>query len=204
MEYIKKVKDSLKKSNIRVHIDDREQYKPGWKFNFWELKGVPIRLDVGEMDIEKKCVMSCRRDNKGKKSIEFDNLEKDIQETLDDIHKCLFEKAKKKRDEHRCVITKWEEFVPALDKKNVCLVPFCNKIECEENIKKKSKIESEKRQKEKKMNSVDSEDLSSLSGAGKSLCIPLEETGLQKEIKEETCFCCGEKAKVWCLFGRSY
>jgi prolyl-tRNA synthetase len=203
MEYVKSVESSLKKSNIRVHVDDREQYKPGWKFNHWELKGVPIRLDIGSQDVEKKCVMTCRRDNQEKVSISFEELEKGITNILDDIHKCLFEKAKKKRDEHRVVITKWEDFVPALDKKNCCLVPFCNEIACEENIKKKSKIESEKKQKEKKLTETEDEN-SSLSGSGKSLCIPFEETGLQKEIKDEVCFCCGEKAKVWCLFGRSY
>jgi len=98
-------------------------------------------------------------------------------------------KAKKSRDEQRVVIRKWDEFVPALDKKNVCLVPFCLGEECEEEVGNRSKKESEKLK---------------ISGAAKSLCIPLEETGLQKSIDGEKCFCCEKSAKKWVLFGRSY
>ena len=53
----------LKKANIRVHLDDRDNYTPGWKFNDWELKGVPIRIELGPRDIEKNEVKICKRND---------------------------------------------------------------------------------------------------------------------------------------------
>jgi len=187
--FAKDVEKVLNKLGLRVKVDDRDQHNPGWKFSDWELKGVPIRVEIGPKDVEKNQITCVRRDSKEKSFILFDEISNGINFLLDDIQKCLFQKAKKSRDEQRVVIRKWDEFVPALDKKNVCLVPFCLGEECEEEVGNRSKKESEKLK---------------ISGAAKSLCIPLEETGLQKSIDGEKCFCCEKSAKKWVLFGRSY
>lgn len=186
--FAKEVEKELN-STFRVKLDDRDQHNPGWKFSDWELKGVPLRIEIGPKDVEKKQVTVVRRDSKEKTTIPMEELKKGVEKLLDEIHKSLFEKAKKSRDEQRVVIRKWEEFVPALDKKMVCLAPFCLDGKCEDEVGNKSKKESENLK---------------ISGAAKSLCIPLEETGLQKSIKDEKCFCCGNEAKKWVLFGRSY
>jgi prolyl-tRNA synthetase len=191
------IEKTLKDAGIRVKIDDRDQYTPGWKYSDWELKGVCCRLEVGPKDVEKDQVTCVRRDNRNKSSFAIKDILKEVNTLLDDLQKTLFTRAKKSRDEHRVVIEKWEDFVPALDKKNVCLVPFCLETSCEELIGDKSKLESEKLEKERGTKS-------DLSGSAKSLCIPLEETGLQKSVEGKVCFCCGNAAKKWVLFGRSY
>jgi len=207
----KEVEGMLKKyGKFRVRVDDREHYTSGWKFNDWELRGVPLRIEIGPKDLEKKQIVYSRRDDIGKKvtlplqllqEVNGNNDAEKLQfvasigKILDDIHKNMFEKAKKARDEHRVVVRTWEDFMAALGKKNVCLVPFCNTSKCEDDVGERSKKEYEQEGQGKQN--------TEFSGAAKSLCLPLDKE-LQPSCEEEKCFGCGQPAKIWALFGRSY
>ncbi len=87
---------------IRVKVDDRDNYKPGWKFNEWEMKGVPLRIEIGPRDVAENQVMIARRDKgpKDKQKLAFDNLKASVQTLLDEIQQSLFDEALKFREEH--------------------------------------------------------------------------------------------------------
>ena len=95
-------------------------YNPGWKYNHWEQKGVPIRIEVGPMDIEKNQVRAVIRHNGDKIDLPLEGLGAVIKDKLDDIHKAMFEKASAVRDEHVVQVTDWKDFVPNLEKNNLC------------------------------------------------------------------------------------
>jgi len=179
-------------ADIRAEADLRDNYKPGWKYNHWETKGVPLRLDIGEKDVEKNQVFACRRDTKKKDPIPLANLVPAVRELLVDIQTSLFKKAKEARDAHFKKATTWEDFLMYLNQKNVVLVPFCCDGDCEGKAKKRSGEESKAQQ---------SDEQFQLTGAAKTLCIPFD----QPELPAGTnCICCGTPAKAWTLFGRSY
>ncbi|KAN0014837.1 hypothetical protein ACTFIU_001156 [Dictyostelium citrinum] len=195
----KEIADQLKAAGIRVNLDNRPNYNPGHKYNHWELKGVPIRIEIGPKDVASGTVICCRRDTAEKSKVEISNIVTGVKELLDNIQSNLFARAVKERNDHIVTINQWNEFVPALDKKNIVLAPWCEKVSCEDSIKKKSSEESK--------NKAEEEKGFCLTGAAKSLCIPLQNQEHVKlpEIKDDTkCFCCQEKATKYTLFGRSY
>jgi len=101
MELVEKaaedLKHLLKQGDLRVELDDRNNYKPGFKYNYWELRGVPIRIELGGRDIEKKGVTYVRRDKLGEKVfLSNENLVNDLKILLDDIHHNLYQIAKQK------------------------------------------------------------------------------------------------------------
>jgi prolyl-tRNA synthetase len=189
------VLDQLRNKGIRARLDDRTQYNPGWKYNHWELKGVPLRIEIGPKDLEAGRVVVSRRDTGTKETVRFDSLDTRIRELLDDIQNNLLEKARAERDAHIVEVTSWDKFVATLDGRNLCLTPWCDRTECEDKVKVKSAEESVKQKAEEEKGFR-------LTGAAKTLCIPFN----QKEIPEGTmCFAgCGHPAKKWTLFGRSY
>ena len=185
-------------SQIRAKYDDRTMYNPGWKYNHWEQKGVPIRIEVGPMDVEKNQVRLAIRYNGDKVDIPVDGLGVDIKKRLDDIQTAMFEKAKKDRDDHVVKITEWKDFVPNLEKNNLVLAPWCDPedVETEEMVKAKSKEESLKN-----AGLEGEDDRTATSVAAKTLCIPFD----QPELPEGTkCFATGKPATCWVLWGRSY
>lgn len=125
LEGVQEIADTLQKAGIRVKADTRETYSPGYKFNDWELKGVPIRIEYGPRDIEKKQVLSVRRDTGVKTPIPLQGLAANLKTLLDTIQADLYQKAKAAYDEHTKIITNWADFVPALNAKNVILIPHC-------------------------------------------------------------------------------
>ncbi|KAG7882967.1 hypothetical protein KL905_001669 [Ogataea polymorpha] len=183
----------LKKADVRSITDFRDNYSPGWKFSDWELKGVPVRLEVGPKDIANNSVMAVRRDNGEKTALSLDTIETELPKLLEAIQKSLFDAAKEKYDSHRKIVTEWKDFVPALNKKNVILAPWCGVPECEDDIKDSSA---------KKDDGEDYEtDEKSPSMGAKSLCIPYD----QPELKEgQKCVKCGKPAVNFTMFGRSY
>ncbi len=98
-EFIARVKEALG-GRVRLLVDDREQYTPGWKYNEHELRGVPVRLEVGPKDVAKQAVMSVRRDGRAKESIALADLAQRLPALLDQIQGDLFEAAKRFRDEN--------------------------------------------------------------------------------------------------------
>ncbi|KAG7799803.1 hypothetical protein KL929_000719 [Ogataea haglerorum] len=183
----------LKKADVRTITDFRDNYSPGWKFSDWELKGVPVRLEVGPKDIANNSVMAVRRDNGEKTALSLDTIETELPKLLEAIQKSLFDAAKEKYDSHRKIVTEWKDFVPALNKKNVILAPWCGVPECEDDIKDSSA---------KKDDGEDYEtDEKAPSMGAKSLCIPYD----QPELKEgQKCVKCDKPAVNFTLFGRSY
>jgi len=182
----------LTKNGMRVEVDKRDN-KPGWKYNYWELRGIPLRIEIGAMDLEKKACMVCRRDNGAKQSIPMDDIVVALPKLLDQIHDDLFAAAKALKTEHTKQATTFPEFMGHLNQKNIVLVPFCCTGPCEDKVKNRSKDESVAAKGEEEIG---------LTGAAKSLCIPF----VQPDLPEGTlCFGeCGAAAKKWCLFGRSY
>jgi len=189
----KEIENRLLKSGIRAIGDYRSNYSPGWKFSDWELKGLPIRLEFGPKDLEKKQVTVVRRNDSKKYTVLLDELETKIPEILDELHQDLYNKAKDSFDTHKVVVEEWKDFVPALNAKNVILAPWCGVMECEEDIKDASA---------KKDDGEDEEvDEKAPSMGAKSLCIPFEQPTLKPGQK---CVRCGQKAINYTLFGRSY
>ena len=101
------IKKELEKS-FRVHLDDRETYSPGWKFNEWELKGIPLRIEIGPKDVEKDQVVLARRDLNTKKPIKQIHIKKEVEALLDTIQKSLFTKAKKLLNDNIVEVKPWE------------------------------------------------------------------------------------------------
>jgi len=97
LAFVEKVKAALGES-VRLHVDARDQYTPGWKYNEYELRGVPVRLEVGPKDVANAAVMSVRRDTRAKESIPIDALSGRLPALLDDIQQSLFENARAFRD----------------------------------------------------------------------------------------------------------
>lgn len=189
----KALESQLRSNNVRVTADYRDNYSPGWKFSNWELKGVPVRLEVGPKDLANDSVLAVRRDTGEKVSIKIGELDTKLPELLDAIHNNLYETAKAKFDTHRVIAHEWKDFVHALNQKNVVLAPWCGVMACEEDIKDSSAKKDDGEEFE--------EDEKSPSMGAKSLCIPYK----QPEMKEGTkCIRCGEKAVNYTMFGRSY
>ncbi len=138
-EVLKKADELEKKlSEYGVIVDDREGYSPGWKYNEWEMKGVPLRLEVGPKDIEKKHVVVVRRDNGKKEFVKEADLIKRIPKIIDEMHGDMFAKAKKHLDESIVEVKSWEEFEKVVKENKIAKAPFCGEGECEDWIKDKS------------------------------------------------------------------
>ncbi|MGC8738957.1 MAG: proline--tRNA ligase [Candidatus Hydrogenedens sp.] len=97
-------------------FDDRDQYKPGYKFNEWELKGVPLRIEIGPRDIQNKQVVLVRRDNAEKITLSIDNLKEHVENTLADIQNNLFKKAKERTEANTFTVDSYNEYKERIEK----------------------------------------------------------------------------------------
>lgn len=198
------ISSELAKAGVRVKTDSRLDKNPGWKFNYWELKGVPLRLEIGPRDIEAGTVMATRRVDGEKVTLKRDELCERVLEQLDSIQTSTFEKARAMRDDKIVQVFQWSQFVPALDERTMVLAPWCERTVCEEDVKKRSADESRER-----LEAGGDVDERALSGAAKSLCIPFVEEisrlGVEPLGDNVPCFVgCGHDAKSYTLWGRSY
>lgn len=186
----------LRAADVRVEADMRDGYSPGFKFNEWELKGVPLRLEFGPKDSAKHVVTASRRDRAEKTEVPIVSLEKDIPALLETIQADLFRKADDEYRAHRKVITTWDDFVPTLNAKNVCIVPHCLDGACEDQIKELSSGNVEGQEVDARAPSM----------GAKSLCIPFQQDfeGLKEGETNCTNPKCEKKAQKWVMFGRSY
>eukprot|EP00591_Stephanopyxis_turris_P003766 CAMPEP_0195526312 /NCGR_PEP_ID=MMETSP0794_2-20130614/27298_1 /TAXON_ID=515487 /ORGANISM="Stephanopyxis turris, Strain CCMP 815" /LENGTH=995 /DNA_ID=CAMNT_0040656967 /DNA_START=191 /DNA_END=3178 /DNA_ORIENTATION=+ len=194
--YCHEILKQLQAAGIRAKYDDREMYNPGWKYNHWEQKGVPIRLEVGPRDIDNNQVRMVVRYNSEKSDIAVDGIGPLLVDKLEAIQKAMFAKALEERDSHLAKITEWKDFVPNLEKNNLVLTPWIGgeHQDWEEWVKNKSREESLAVGEEE-------EATCATSVAAKTLCIPFD----QPEMPEGTkCIASGEPATCWILWGRSY
>lgn len=189
-----KLWQQLKAVGIRVEFDNRENYSPAWKFNDWELRGVPVRLELGPQDLKKNSVLSARRDTFKKAPLPLEGIEKSVTSLLETIQSDMYKKAETEYAAHRKVCTNWDDFTTLLNGKNHVIIPWCEDGECEDAIKDRSArtVETE--------GEVD--DRAPSMGA-KSLCIPNDQAAYPS-IEGKVCPQCGKKASVWTMFGRSY
>eukprot|EP00934_Nitzschia_sp_Nitz4_P003060 Nitzschia sp. Nitz4//scaffold31_size150131//57555//60853//NITZ4_002825-RA/size150131-processed-gene-0.106-mRNA-1//1//CDS//3329547650//3050//frame0 len=196
--YCGKVLADLEANGIRAKYDNRDMYNPGWKYNHWEQKGVPVRVEVGPSDVEKSSCRLAIRHNGEKVDLPVEGLGADMVKRLAEIQTTMFEKAKAQRDEHVVSVTDWKDFVPNLEKNNLVLTPWCGPEheDWEEWVKAKSKEESLANA------GLEGEDeRTSTSVAAKTLCVPFD----QPELPEGTmCIASGLPATCWVLWGRSY
>lgn len=173
LEKAKEIEKELSKYN--VILDDRLEITPGWKYHEWELKGIPLRIEIGPRDLEKKEVVIVRRDNAEKKSIKINKIKTSIDDELNKIQESLFKKAEKNLYEN---ISEAEELKDAIQKikdKKIVLVPLKNSEKVETMLKEK-------------INGV------------KTLNMPLN----QPPIKNKKCIISKEQADYWVYIGKSY
>ncbi|MCC5422720.1 proline--tRNA ligase [Clostridium botulinum] len=168
----KELKEKLAKV-VRVKLDDSDKM-PGWKYSEYEMKGIPLRIEIGPKDIEKNQAVLVRRDNREKTIVSLDEIEIKVQEMLDIIHNSMLEEAKKTRDEKTYVATNMEEFEDTIENKpGFIKAMWCGDRACEDKIRE-------------------------VTGAT-SRCMPFEQ-----EVVSDTCVCCGKKAKNLVYWGRAY
>ncbi|KAL8439447.1 hypothetical protein Efla_004611 [Eimeria flavescens] len=192
LEKCRELEKTLKKVGIRVKVDDRSNYTPGWKFNDWELKGVPLRLEVGPKDVEKQQTRVVRRDTCEAQCVGWGEVGSTIPALLETIHRDLFNKAKAKLDASIEQITDFKDVMPALNRRHLVLAPWCEDPDTETEIKKETQRLSEMQAREQQ---------DGMTGAMKTLCLPFDQPPLPAGTK---CFFTGRPATRWCLFGRSY
>lgn len=173
LEKAAELRDRLRQ-NFRVKLDDSDN-SPGWKFSEYEMKGVPLRLEIGPKDIENNQCVLVRRDNREKIFVSLDNLEKEINKALDAVHNGLYERALENLKQKTHTASSYEEFLDtAKNKPGFIKAMWCGDVECENKIKDET-------------------------GGVKSRCI------LEKdEPISNVCACCGKPAKHLVVWGRQY
>ena len=160
-------------SNFRVKVDDSDK-SPGWKFSESEMRGIPVRVEIGPRDIENNEAVLVRRDTHEKITVSLDEIEAKVSELLDTIQNDMLERARAHRDSHTYVATTYDEFVKTINEKpGFVKAMWCGDQACEDEIKEKT--------------------------AATSRCIPFE----QEEISD-VCVCCGKPAKHMVYWGRAY
>lgn len=175
-DYITKIVQDFKSHGIRYKIDN-SSHSPGWKYNYWELMSIPLRIEIGPRDCQNNTAVLVRRDNGIKQEV-HGNIIDNIIPLLSQIQYDMFEKAKNELFSSISRPITINLFQQALDNKHICLIPFCLNTICENKIK-------------------------NLTGA-KSLCIPRDPRIDIKLHSDDLCIVCGSKALDYCLFGKSY
>ena len=132
------IKDSLSNNDIRVHLDDREQLTPGFKFNDWEMKGIPIRIEIGPKDIAKNQIVLARRHNQTKISLDIDGFTEKTLSELKNIQKEMFDAAKKILDERVVRVSEYQQFKKELENGKMIDCSWCGNQTCEDKIKEET------------------------------------------------------------------
>jgi prolyl-tRNA synthetase len=130
------IRRELTAAGVRVKLDDSEENSPGWKYAEWELRGVPLRLEIGPKDIEKGTVFSARRDTREKAALPMADLTTTVKNLLQAIQDNLLARARAFRDEHTSEAATWEEFTAAMEgRPGFVIASWCGSAECEARIK---------------------------------------------------------------------
>ncbi len=133
------VESELKKAGLKVKLDDREEFTPGWKFSEWEMRGVPLRIEIGPKDIKEKQVIAVRRDNREKEAIPFNALSQRVPEILQKIQESMFEEALKFQRENTHELQNYEDFKTVIEaKKGFIKTLWCGDPACEDEIKEET------------------------------------------------------------------
>ena len=166
--------DRLKKAGLRVKLDDSEQ-STGWKFSQYEMKGVPMRLEIGPKDMENNSCVLVSRVTREKKFVSLDNLEAEVEAMLAQVYEELCARARVNLEEKTHDAHSYEEFIDiAENKPGFIRAMWCGDAECEDKLKEET-------------------------GGVKSRCIPFDEEKLG-----DVCVCCGKPARHMVVWGRQY
>ena len=173
LEAATKIYDTLKAAGIRVKLDDSDQ-SPGWKFSEYEMKGVPLRIEIGPRDMaENKCVI-VRRDNREKSFVSIDNIVEEVKAGLDALLKAIYEKALANRETRTYAAETLDELTAiANEKSGYIKAMWCGERECEEKLKEVADVTSR--------------------------CMPFD-----AEPIGDKCVCCGRAAKKLVYWGKAY
>lgn len=173
IEEAKKIETTLKEK-FRVELDDRDNYTVGYKFNNWEMKGVPIRIEIGPKEIERGEVILTRRDTLEKMPVKIESLQATVESLLKEIHQSMFNACLKRMEEKTTVAHNLEELEKNMNENQGFVKSmWCGSQDCEDKVKE-------------------------LTGAP-SRCIPFKQEHLG-----DTCVCCGKKADKMVVWGRQY
>ncbi|MCR4402449.1 MAG: proline--tRNA ligase [Firmicutes bacterium] len=158
----------------RVDMDAREEFSPGWKFNEWELKGVPVRLEIGPRDIKAGQVVLVRRDTGEKMTAGIDHLERAVEDLLASVQRGLYERAKRFMDQNTHRLEDYDEFKRIMEtQRGFVYAPWCGHQECEVAVKEE---------------------------IGATIrCIPLE-----SKDSSGRCIRCGSETDLWVYFAKAY
>ncbi len=171
LDKVYELRDRL--SNFRVKVDDSDK-SPGWKFSEAEMRGIPVRVEIGPKDIEANQAVIVRRDTREKIVVALDELEAKVAETLDTMQKDMLERARQHRDKHTYVATNYDEFKEILaTKPGFVKAMWCGDEACELKIKEDT--------------------------TATSRCMPFAQEHLA-----DTCVCCGKPAKTMVYWGKAY
>ena len=136
LPHAQRIRDALTEAGMRVKLDDRDVHSPGWKYAEWEMRGVPLRLEIGPKDIEKSQVMLVRRDTREKIPTPMDGLTSRVSELLSTIQSDLFARALAFRDEHTVHVTSRDQFDQLLEgRPGFVVAPWCGEADCEAKVK---------------------------------------------------------------------
>src|SRR5687768_14750774 len=132
----REIQNDLERGGVRVKLDDRDEYTPGWKYAEWEMRGVPVRLEIGPKDIEKSQVVLARRDTRVKSPAPMDNLTATIVNLLEEIQQALYKRALTFREEHTSRAATYDEFKATMEgRPGFVIAGWCGSAECEAQIK---------------------------------------------------------------------
>ncbi len=130
------VQQELQSAGIRVFLDARDEFTPGWKFAEWEMRGAPLRLEIGPKDIERGQVVLARRDTRDKLPTPLDGLSQRVTTLLDEIQQGLLARARTFRDEHTSTAANWDEFKATMEgRPGFVVARWCGRDSCEAEIK---------------------------------------------------------------------
>ncbi len=177
-EVLQKVEEMTIKWNGKYlfKVDDREGYRPGWKYNEWEQRGVPIRLEIGPKDIEKKQVMLVRRDTGEKQAVPINELDNTLDKMLDTIQQDLYKRALTFREDNSFEIDDYEDFKKKIeDPGGFFWVHWCRSDDCENRIQEETKATIR--------------------------CIPTDEN---KKVENGKCMICGNPSKERVIVAKAY
>lgn len=173
LEKANELLESLKAAGLRAQLDDRDQ-SAGWKFNEWEMKGVPVRVEVGPRDIENGQVVAVRRDTLEKQALPMENLADTLKELLDAVHDGMFQKALAFRETKTVKASTFDELAAGVQNGFV-LAPWCGCSDCEDEIRAKT--------------------------GATTRCMPFDDAAVPEDA---VCIHCGKPAVTRMYFAKSY
>jgi len=173
---VREVERELKERGVRVKLDDREEYTPGWKFAEYEMRGVPLRIEIGPRDVKAGTAVVVRRDTRAKESVALASLKDRVTVLLDEIQKGLFEQALRFREDNTRDASNYQEFKSIMEnERGFIRAVWCGNEACEDKIKEETQATIR--------------------------VLPLEPESAETD---GVCVCCGEPGRTPAFFAKAY